>query len=126
MSDTNYITKTPDRRKSTQAVHINLIKLYKTRNPAQDYPADFVRPTCSYAVVKTVDDFPCEHSTISNSNILANLEDYLSSLSPTQVQDVSTLIHKYSKVFGDYPQRCTLIAHDVQLIPGTVPIWQAP
>lgn len=123
VSDTNYIITTPDRRKATQAVHINLIKLYKTRQPAQDSPA--VQPTCSYDVVNCM-EVPQDKPDITNSHILANLEEYLGSLSSTHAQDISTLISQYSEVFGDHPQRCTLISHDVQLIPGTSPIRQAP
>lgn len=50
VGETTYIINTPDRRKPTQAVHVNLIKLYKSRHPAQDSPADNVLPICSFHV----------------------------------------------------------------------------
>lgn len=128
VSETNYILNTPDRRKPTQAVHINLIKLYKSRNPAQDSPADNVKSICAFTMCYDVPDVhsPCVQPEILNSQVLSELENYLSSLNPSQARDVSDLIHKHSEVFGDHPKRCTLISHDVTLLPGTSPIRQAP
>lgn len=128
VSDTNYIIKTPDRRKSTQAVHINLIKLYKSRHPAQDSPAGQVKPICSFSNNARETEAECQvvRPETLNSTILSDLETYLSSLSPSQALDVTTLINKYENVFGDHPQKCTLITHDVKLHPGTHPIRQAP
>ena len=128
VGETTYIINTPDRRKPTQAVHVNLIKLYKSRHPAQDSPADNVLPICSFHV--SCDEphvnSPCEKLEITNTQVLSDLKTYLNSLSRSQAQDISALIHKYSEVFGDHPRRCTLISHDVQLLPGTSPIRQAP
>ena len=126
VSETNYILSTPDRRKPTQAVHVNLIKLYKTRSPAQDSPVDNVHPMCPFSNYDECDVTTYDNDSELNSKIMANLEIYLKSLSPSQTKDICTLLHKYSEVFGDHPQRSTLISHDVQLLPGTSPIRQAP
>ena len=100
--------------------------MYKNRNPVQDSPADIVHPAYSFACNNNIDvDNLCDKPEISNTQILGALDEYPSTLSPPHARDVSALIRHYSGVFGDHPQRCTLISHDVQLLPGTSPIRQA-
>ena len=95
ISDTNYIINTPDRRKPTQLMHVNLIKLYKSRDPAQDSPANNVQPMCIANVINNVisneqEQPPHEHQDNSNSHILAHLEEYLRPLPSSQAQDVAS------------------------------------
>lgn len=62
----------------------------------------------------------------SNSEILLNLPSYLGHLDLIQVNEVSKVLSAYPEVFADTPGYCTIMHHDVELIPGTTPIHQAP
>ena len=47
LSPLNYIVHTPDRRKDTQLVHINLMKSYLSREPEEDFTTNVLRICCS-------------------------------------------------------------------------------
>ena len=118
IGEQNYIIDTPDRRKSTQNIHINLLKLYKSRpSLAPDSPKI---PVCSISV-----ENPSHTEGTSNSSILCNLADYLSHLSSSQAKDIVTILHQFH-VFSDHPKLCNLTSHDVRLLPGTSPLCQPP
>ena len=81
----------------------------------------------SYAdnTVKTLDKLN-NWSGYSNSDILQELPMFLSHLQPKQAEEVSTVLSTYSGVLSDTPGHCTIMSHDVVLIPGTNPIHQPP
>ena len=126
VNNLNYIITTPDRRKASQLVHVNLIKPYLSQNPAS---GSSPRP-CTIINAKEdmlePNDPVCEWSNCSNSDILQTMPSYLGHLSSAQVNEVSTMLLNYPEVLADTPGRCKLISHDVKLIPGTTPIRQAP
>lgn len=126
VSDLNYIIYTPDRRKATQLVHVNLLKPYKSLNPA----SDSVRLPCTLVTTKNdmleTNDLVCEWSGCSNAEILQKLPSYLSHLTTVQIHEISIMLSKYPDVLADAPGHCNLICHDVELMPGTTPIRQAP
>lgn len=125
VSDNNYIINTPDRRKSTRLIHINLLKLYKSRpNLAPDTKTN---PVCSINIsLPDVTTFVTGTDGTKNSNILDNLGDILTHLSPTQAKDITNVLNQYHDVFGDHPKLCNLFTHQIQLHPGTSPLRHPP
>ncbi|XP_066964237.1 uncharacterized protein [Macrobrachium rosenbergii] len=150
---TNYIIATPDRRKSTQLVHVNLIKPYHEsstgivnhvihdcKSAKQSFSLtplnhrsqnEMQTPTEVDTEVSHEDDetdFSVK-STLSwkdmnNSEILKSLPQFLD-CSPNQKKDLSVLISKYASICSDRPGSCTKVKHDVVLEPNTKPIRQS-
>jgi len=125
LNDTNYIIKTPDRRKMTQSIHINRLKLYMPNSPdtTDDLPQ---RLPCN--VINMVED-PLDINpwiNACNSDILGNLSLFLNHLCSDDMQGISNLFQNYLPVFSDTPGKCNVIKHDIELVPGTLPIRQAP
>lgn len=119
ISEQNYIIDTPNRRKSTQKIHINLLKLYKTR--AGLAPGSPERPVCSISLETTT----THAEGTNNSSILCNPSNYLSHLSSSQSKDILSILHQFN-VFNDHPNLCNLTSHDVKLLPGTSPLRHPP
>ncbi|MEL7522628.1 MAG: reverse transcriptase family protein, partial [Cyanobacteria bacterium J06553_1] len=61
-----------------------------------------------------------------NSEILSNLDKFLSHLEESQKHDVKQVLKNSSKIFGDIPSVTTLIEHDIELLQDTRPIKQRP
>ena len=120
----NYIITTPDRRKSNQSIHINLLKPYQTRNTEENSP---INP-CNVVLkeLDTEERVETPPSGRPNSIILSDLGSYLYHLDNNRRENLIDLIDKYPNVFSDIPGNCTVMKHDVQLIQGTYPIRQAP
>ncbi|XP_063846912.1 uncharacterized protein LOC135092383 [Scylla paramamosain] len=148
VGDNNYIINTPDRRKATQLIHVNLLKMYKCRTPvtgAQPTPrvascgtiepqeADSeLKPAsvCSLMYDKCITteiDTNTIHpkDTQNNTYIIEHLDDQLRHLSSSRALDISRLISEYD-AFGDHPKICNVLRHDVKVLPGTFPIKQSP
>ncbi|XP_043968384.1 uncharacterized protein LOC122828679 isoform X1 [Gambusia affinis] len=120
LSETNYIVQTPDRRK-TRLCHVNMIKLYHSREtdqPTQNRVKPISPVTC---VTKSAEEDmvtrkdPPQVARLSNSEILANLPDYLSHLSGDQVEDITKLISDFQCLFGDVPTKTNVVSHDIVL-----------
>lgn len=129
LSEVNYIIITPDRRKDTQLVHINLMKPYLRRE-------EKVLKTNQVSCISTADvrvkpgeeivDFPEAKKNPPNSVILNNLGKHLPTLTNSQQKDIITLLTSYPQVVSDVPGRCNIINHDVELTsPQTSPVRQA-
>ena len=123
----NYIIKTPDRRKSTQLVHINMLKKYHGLPPTalscsrdttivEPNPKD-VSPVSQESEVLSWSDF-------SNKEILDYLSQYLRHLSEEQRMDIQRLLQEYEDICSDDPSECNSIHHDIELLPGVRPIRQ--
>ncbi|XP_063847248.1 uncharacterized protein LOC135092563 [Scylla paramamosain] len=148
VGDNNYIINTPDRRKATQLIHVNLLKMYKCRTPvtgAQPTPrvasCGIIEPqeadselkpasVCSLMYDKCITteiDTNTIHpkDTQNNTYIIQHLDDQLRHLSSSRALDISRLISQYD-VFGDHPKICNVLCHDVKVLPGTFPIKQSP
>ena len=140
LSDLNYIVKTPDRRKDTQLVHVNLIKPY-VRRELPDDSENNVSNCMSNNVVNDDDcmlntrvdendevtDIPSPKKRPLNSEILADPDRYLSYIEDYSARsDVVSLFSLYPNVVSDLPGRCNLILHDVNIVADcTTPIRQA-
>ena len=142
LSGCNYIIETPDRRKATQHIHINLLKPYRQQN-SPDNPqrpmltlldTSTVHSGSSVSVAKTgiipptVQEPELTHVAptvpLYNSEILCRLPQYLQHLTSSQQDDVKLLLHQYSAVFKDDPGCCHTVTHSIKLQPGTLPIKQ--
>ncbi|XP_076062488.1 uncharacterized protein LOC143037816 [Oratosquilla oratoria] len=137
LSDSNYIISTPDRRKATQHIHVNLIKPYKTTSPLLDYEKqvlavntvpNVMSRTPNNAmyinfdkILPNIDSHPTD-----NSHILGNLVPYLSHLTNEHDNNVTEIIHKYDSLFKDVSGICNIATHDVKLVPGSSPIRHNP
>ena len=134
MNNNNYVINTPDRRKSTQLVHVNLLKKYNQ---------PFVKPVALYCAsdsnvirckelskpTKVFLDDDEVSSLISatpdtNSYILNHMSEYFQHLPPNQSSQLQDLLNQHRKVCGDIPGVCRTAAHDIQLVPNTSPIRQ--
>ncbi|XP_063856508.1 uncharacterized protein LOC135098191 [Scylla paramamosain] len=148
VGDNNYIINTPDSRKATQLIHVNLLKMYKCTTPvtgAQPTPrvasCGIIEPqeadselkpasVCSLMYDKCITteiDTNTIHpkDTQNNTYIIQHLDDQLRHLSSSRALDISRLISQYD-VFGDHPKICNVLRHDVKVLPGTFPIKQSP
>ncbi|XP_068240108.1 uncharacterized protein [Palaemon carinicauda] len=139
VNNNNYIISTPDRRKSTQLVHVNLIKKYHGNPPvalhclSDSNVLDFKRYNASAHQSKTPmpHDVDLNHSNdfvswtdSANQEILQNILVYLQHLPRKQRSQLAELFRKYRSICGDVPQRCSDVEHDIELQPGTRPIRQ--
>ena len=132
INDLNYVIATPDRRKSKQLCHINMLKAYHERKGMDD--SNVVPVSVSSCVNDDHDppspdisttDIPDSHVKLKNSEVLSNLDVKLSHLTPDQSKELQCLISQYSHVFPDVPGRTNVIEHDV-IIENTQPIKQHP
>ncbi|XP_064100914.1 uncharacterized protein LOC135211541 [Macrobrachium nipponense] len=76
------------------------------------------------ATANSIDDLIPSWSPESNSEVLQNLELKLSHLPSEHSQRLQTLIDNVS--FCDFPRKSTVLLHDIELVPGTMPIRQLP
>lgn len=124
LSETDYLIQTPDRKKTSCAVHINMLKTYLGRDRS-DNPLPSVVPVVSVAVLPSPynpsdDGLQDRHSSalcawFKNSEIVANLDNYLAHLSGPAKTDVETLIQSYPELFGDVPTQTTVLKHDIDV-----------
>ena len=130
VSDVNYIIHTPNRRKSTKLIHINLIKPYHSKLK-ENFLLDDKNEKAVMSFSSNVrDDVTVNPSaftidTLENSTYMSNLETNLCDLSVSQKGDISNLF-SFPNVCSDRPGICKLMEHGIQLVDGTTPIKQAP
>ena len=137
VGDLNYVIETHDRRKPTQLCHVNMLKLYVERQ-GDSVVRDEALTTKVDAGVnllvsvedsdvnrggKVYDTTPIPHLKLSNSDVLANLDDKLNHLEPEQREELKRLLLSYKEVFPDVPGRTTAAVHDVD-VGSTMPIKQ--
>ncbi|XP_076057230.1 uncharacterized protein LOC143034764 [Oratosquilla oratoria] len=126
VGELNYIVATPDRRRSQQLCHINMLKLYRERG--QNPVGETVTSVCTVSLMHEVDE-----DTISptlempwkeNAGGLPQVVDKLDHLTAAQREDLTALLSKYQEVFRDTPGKTDLILHDVD-VGDAKPIKQA-
>lgn len=128
-SELNYIIATPNRRKSSQLCHVNLLKPYYSRGGA--VPQNSVASTAltvhslssglqtvvhggEEVDVKWPDD-PMLCGRLKNSETLCSLQSLFSHLSPEQCTELTDLVGQYLELFKDTPSRTHLIEHDLDV-----------
>ena len=141
ISDTNYLVKTPGRRKETQVCHINMLKAYHEKPKPElvtlNNRLGLESPTHSKDSVGQVaekeedtesevrlgnDQQPIK---LQNSQILNDLGTKLSHLPLVQRKELAEVITQYREVFPDVPSKTNLIEHDVD-VGDSAPIKQHP
>lgn len=133
ISDLNYVIKTPDRRKSTQLCHVNMLKAYIDRNstdsqivhPINAITSDPDINLCDENVGLQTLDSKLGTAKLQNSDILKNLELKFTHLEPLQQQQLQDLIYEYKHLYPDVPTRTDAIYHDVD-VGDSRPIKQHP
>ena len=141
ISDTNYLVKTPDRRKETQVCHINMLKAYHekpkpelvTLNNRLGLESLTHSKDCVGQVAEKEEDTESEVRLendqqpikLQNSQILNDLGTKLSHLPSVQRKELAEVITQYRKVFPDVPSKTNLIEHDVD-VGDSAPIKQHP
>ena len=141
ISDTNYLVKTPDRRKETQVCHINMLKAYHekpkpelvTLNNRLGLESPTHSKDCVGQVAEKEEDTESEVRLgndrqpikLQNSQILNDLGTKLSHLPLVQRKELAEVITQYREVFPDVPSKTTLIEHDVD-VGDSAPIKQHP
>ncbi|XP_076032468.1 uncharacterized protein LOC143020190 [Oratosquilla oratoria] len=126
VGELNYIVATPDRRRSQQLCHINMLKLYRERE--QNPVGETVTSVCTVSLMHEVDE-----DTISptlempwkeNAGGWPQVVEKLDHLTAAQREDLTALLSKYQEVFRDTPGKTDLILHDVD-VGDAKPIKQA-
>ena len=141
ISDTNYLVKTPDRRKETQVCHINMLKAYHekpkpelvTLNNRLGLESPTHSKDCVGQVAEKEEDTESEVRLgndqqpikLQNSQILNDLGKKLSHLPLVQRKELAKVITQYREVFPDVPSKTNLIEHDVD-VGDSAPIKQHP
>ena len=141
ISDTNYLVKTPGRRKETQVCHINMLKAYHEKPKPElvilNNRLVLEKPThskdCVGQVAEKEEDTESEvrlendHQPIKlqNSQILNDLGTKLSHLPSVQRKELAEVITQYREVFPNVPSKTNLIEHDVD-VGDSAPIKQHP
>ena len=141
ISDTNYLVKTPDRRKETQVCHINMLKAYHEKPKPQlvtlNNRLGLESPThskdCVGQVAEKEEDTESEVRLendqqpikLQNSQVLNDLGTKLSHLPLVQRKELAEVITQYREVFPDVPSKTNLIEHDVD-VGDSAPIKQHP
>ena len=141
ISDTNYLVKSPDRRKETQVCHINMLKAYHekpkpelvTLNNRLGLESPTHSKDCVGQVAEKEEDTESEVRLgndqqpikLQNSQILNDLGTKLSHLPLVQRKELAEVITQYREVFPDVPSKTNLIEHDVD-VGDSAPIKQHP
>ena len=141
ISDTNYLVKTPGRRKETQVCYINMLKAYHekpkpelvTLNNRLGLESPTHSKDCVGQVAEKEEDTESEVRLgndqepikLQNSQILNDLDTKLSHLPSVQRKELAEVITQYREVFPDVPSKTNLIEHDVD-VGDSAPIKQHP
>ena len=123
LREMNYVVKTPDRRKSRQLCHVNMLKEYIDRNQNNDN----AKPVCSVNLNESNhDEDECNSNNshekqpdypnkLQNSDVLNNLNEKLGHLSDSHRSEVTQLIHERKDIFPDVPSVTNASVHDVDV-----------
>ena len=135
VSEQNYLVDTPDRKKSTQLCHVNLLKAYYARIsvPGADVVQE-VKPAmlttvahmlpASVSVGETGDEEEGDvrgpgdgvlRPRLKNSETLADLGGLFCHLSEEQGRDLSGLLAAFPSLFSDTPSCTHLVQHDIDV-----------
>ena len=135
ISDTNYLVKTPGRRKETQMCHINMLKAYheKPKPELLGLESPTHSKDCVGQEAEKEEDTESEVRLgndqqpikLQNSQILNDLDTKLSHLPSVERKELAEVIIQYREVFPDVPSKTNLIEHDVD-VGDSAPIKQHP
>ncbi|MDJ0933722.1 RNase H-like domain-containing protein [Breoghania sp.] len=134
LNPVNYVIDTPDRRKPHRVCHINMLKRYFEREPAN--PVGLINTVQDSPVARELPgevglesgkdtDGEMPPVKLSNSEVLRNIDAELQHLPPDQRQDLCSLLCQYKSVCSDTPGLTTWAVHDVD-VGDSQPIKQHP
>ena len=130
LSDLTYLISTPDRRKKQQKFHVNLLKLYHRRKPNVYVPTVLLNSTNIQSEPNVNDEESTEDPKSKrnppNSEIILNLESFLSHLNHEEQCDIHNLLLQHQEVVSDSLGRCKVLAHDIKLTSPSVPPIRQP
>ena len=132
ISDVNYIVHTPERQKSKQLCHINMLKKYVNRDSSLECSVGLVTPVSfpdaeneqliSEDSIENLNDPDIQINSkmlssprLNNSDILNNLDSKLGHLNPEERDQLAQLIVDYKHLFPDVPSKTDKIFHDVDI-----------
>ncbi len=138
LSNTDYVIRTPDRRKKSRVCHVNMLKAFHTREPSVKDVAKVKQPAVTNVPVTALvcditpdsedDGVIVRHAyqqcaRFKNSEILADLNSHLSHLTDSQRRDIKELISSFHSLFHDVPSCTTILKHDID-IGNAIPVKQ--
>ena len=138
IDDLNYVVETPDRRKSTQLCHVNMIKPYfeakatlsvlaannKTQTDEINSQADVINLNDNVDTDVNVPNAVL-FGKLKNSEVLCNLDEKFSHLQANEKNDMINIFNEYSGLFNDVPSVTNVICHDID-VNDHPPIKQHP
>lgn len=143
-SETDYVLKTPDRKRQQRVCHINMLKTYHSRDdvlvkgPTEEIAGPAISPVAvncpvdasSVGVLTDEDGLmlrsdPLSCVRLSNSEVLSDLSKFLVGLTESQKQDVTALIRGFPAICGDVPTQTRVLYHDIN-VKDAHPIKQHP
>ncbi|XP_035984480.1 uncharacterized protein LOC118558122 [Fundulus heteroclitus] len=123
INETNYVIKTPDRKRKTRVCHINMLKQYISREGVADKSSSVATAlVCSSSPPYHLADDNLRENTgcmpmarLRNSEVLGNLESFLSHLSQPAQKDIIDLIDANLLLFSDHPHQTSVLCHDIEV-----------
>ncbi len=142
LSDTDYVVHTPDRKRKFRTCHVNMLKIYSSRESPNRVTEEMVGAnagslTASAVIVSsttTENDEVALRSAgellasdgiflrnaqmsprLSNSEILQTLPVFLTNLTETQRQDIIKIINDFPMLSGDIPTQTNVLQHDIKI-----------
>lgn len=124
VSETDYVIRTPERRRKTHVCHVNMLKSYRSRSTAgrvlqpSEVPVVGVSSMVEIQSEETNLVAPCDGhqcGRLKNSEFLSTINDQLSYLSVPQRQDIIDLLRTYTSVLGDVPTCTSVLRHDIDV-----------
>jgi hypothetical protein len=133
ISGVNYVINTPDRRKSQQLCHVNMLKQYFERDSSNTHvvslvtlvPLDIHSDDGIDRDTKNSENSESGSTRLTNAEILEDLDSKLEHLDSLEREQLKQLIYEYKHLFPDIPTRTQKIYHDVDVGDAT-PIKQHP
>ncbi len=124
LSETDYVIRTPDRKRKTRVCHINMLKLYVTRDHKMKCSVVPAAPVsvmsapvldCPDTDGLTMRSGSVTGARLQNSEILKDLKSHLLYLSKPIRAEICQLIKTYLTLFSDVPTRTTAVYHDIDV-----------
>ena len=122
VSEYDYLLATPDRKRSTQLCHINLLKPYYSPGPSSGPNAVAVvdsvasgQPRVAAEADGVAPDDSVLQPRLKNSEVLANLDSLVGHLSSEHRAELKALILSYPVLFSDTLTGTDLIEHDIDV-----------
>ena len=123
LSETDYVVRTPERRRQSRVCHINMLKLYTARETKlPDVQSAPSVPVLSITVSDSADEdgFVLRNRSqqcarLRNSEMLRSLREHLCHLDAVCQDDVLQLVEAFPSLFSDVPTRTSVLQHDIDV-----------